>query len=456
MLRKTVIQCAVLIHILMVTAPFAVCWYIAYADRITNPFYQRGNYFLVFLFILLYGAFGHTYDAFLISYYRVSEMIYSQVLALVVSDGMIYVVICLLSKRLAGAWPLLLVAVAQAMMAAVWSLVSQKLYFAKVRPRRSVIVHGVRSGVEGQIREYRLEKKFGVFRTVPVEECVRDVPAALQGADVVFVCGVSSHDRNIILKYCAGNGVHVFVIPRIGDILMGRAKRIHMLHLPIMLVEGYSPSLGYLFAKRLSDIVISLILLVFASPVMLATAAAIRLHDGGPVFYRQCRLTKDGRRFHIVKFRSMRVDAEREGIRLSTGASDSRVTLVGRVIRRLRIDELPQLFNILMGDMSLVGPRPERPEIEEQYRKELPEFRLRLQVKAGLTGYAQVYGKYNTMPYDKLQMDLMYIVDQGMIEDLRIILATIKILFMPESTEGVAEGQEKDAAGAGRGGGEVG
>lgn len=144
----------------------------------------------------------------------------------------------------------------------------------------------------------------------------------------------------------------------------------------------------------------------------------------------------------VHKFRSMKVDAEKDGVaRLSTGNKDDRVTPVGRFIRKVRIDELPQLLDILRGDMSIVGPRPERPEIAAQYEKELPEFALRLQAKAGLTGYAQVYGKYNTTPYDKLQMDLMYIAHPSIVEDLRIIFATIKILFIPESTDGVEEGK---------------
>ena len=167
------------------------------------------------------------------------------------------------------------------------------------------------------------------------------------------------------------------------------------------------------------------------------------------MFYRQCRLTKDGKKFNVLKFRSMRVDAEKDGVaRLSTGDKDDRITKVGRKIRAVRIDELPQLFNILKGDMSIVGPRPERPEIAAQYEQEMPEFRLRLQAKCGLTGYAQVYGQYNTTPYDKLQMDLMYIAHPSMTQDLMICFATVKILFMKDSTEGVAEGQTTASAGS--------
>ena len=156
----------------------------------------------------------------------------------------------------------------------------------------------------------------------------------------------------------------------------------------------------------------------------------------------QKRLTKNGQEFYVMKFRSMRVDAEKDGVaRLSAGDNDDRITPVGRIIRKCRIDELPQLLNILKGDMTIVGPRPERPEIAAQYMEELPEFALRLKGKAGLTGYAQVYGKYNTEPYDKLQMDLMYLAHPSVVEDLRIMFMTVKILFMPESTEGIALGQ---------------
>lgn len=196
-----------------------------------------------------------------------------------------------------------------------------------------------------------------------------------------------------------------------------------------------------MLVKRAFDIIFSIFVIVITSPIMLAAALAIKLQDGGPVFYRQTRLTKDGREFKIIKFRSMRVDAEKDGVaRLSAGENDKRITPVGRIIRACRLDELPQFFNILAGDMSVVGPRPERPEIAAQYEKEMPEFRLRLQTKAGLTGYAQVYGKYNTLPYDKLQLDLMYIASPSVIEDLKIIFATLKILFESESVEGVAEG----------------
>jgi lipopolysaccharide/colanic/teichoic acid biosynthesis glycosyltransferase len=166
---------------------------------------------------------------------------------------------------------------------------------------------------------------------------------------------------------------------------------------------------------------------------MLFCAIAIKLEDGGSVFYKQVRLTKDGKKFEIIKFRSMVENAEEQGIQLATD-NDSRITKVGKVLRKYRLDEIPQLINILKGDMSIIGPRPERPELTEEYEKTMPEFGFRLHVKAGLTGYAQVTGKYDTTPYDKLKMDLMYIENYSALLDLRIIFMTIKIILFPVKT----------------------
>lgn len=198
--------------------------------------------------------------------------------------------------------------------------------------------------------------------------------------------------------------------------------------------EGYA-------AKRVLDIVLSLSLLILLSPLLLLTALAIKLEDRGPVFFKQKRCTKDARVFEILKFRSMIVDAEKQGV-VPTTVNDNRITRVGKVIRPTRIDELPQLFNILRGDMSFVGPRPERVEHVEQYTKEVPEFAYRMKVKGGLTGYAQIFGKYNTSAYDKLRLDLMYIEQQSLL-DIKMILLTIRTVFQLESTEGFSEEKSK-------------
>ena len=224
---------------------------------------------------------------------------------------------------------------------------------------------------------------------------------------------------------------------------MNSAKEVQLANLPVMLCEENSQTNLYMLGKRIFDIIFGVLGLIIFLPFMILTAAAIKLYDGGPVIYKQVRLTQNRKHFYLYKFRSMRVDAEKDGIARLASKNDDRITPVGKFIRAVRIDEMPQVFCILSGNMSIVGPRPERPEIAEQYEKEMPEFALRLRAKAGLTGYAQVYGKYNTEPYDKLQMDLMYISQQSFVMDLKIIFATLKILLLRESTEGISSGTEK-------------
>ena len=209
-----------------------------------------------------------------------------------------------------------------------------------------------------------------------------------------------------------------------------------MFDTPLLLTRNQGLTIDQRFFKRAFDILLSLIAIVLASPFMLIIALLIKLYDKGPVFYKQERLTRDGKTFMIIKFRSMGMDSEKDGARLAM-KEDKRVTPVGKVIRRIHFDELPQIFNILKGDMSFVGPRPERREIHDQYVERIPEFDFRLKVKAGLTGYAQVYGKYNTTPYDKLKLDLTYIENYSLLLDIKMMLLTFKVLFQKENTEGV-------------------
>lgn len=429
-----------LLDAVLITVPFALCWYLYYADRIASPYYAKGNYLIVALFMVLFIIFGRVYDAFLMSTQRISEIVYAQFLAAAVSDFIMYIVIWLLSKHLPNILPGVAALAGQIVIAAIWAFCANHAYFKIFQPQATAVIYDVRQGMEKLIGQYGLESKYKVTITATAEECVENLHM-LDGVDTVFMSGIHSHDRNVILKYCVENDINAFVIPRIGDTIMSGAHPMHMFHLPMLRVGRYNPSPEYLFVKRLLDIVISSVALIILSPVFLATAIAIKATDHGPVFYKQVRLTKDGAEFQILKFRSMRVDAEKDGVaRLSSGEHDDRITPVGKVIRACRIDELPQLINILRGELSIVGPRPERPEIAAQYCEEMPEFSLRLQAKAGLTGYAQIYGKYNTTPYDKLVMDMTYIAHPSIVEDLKIMFATVKVLFMPESTEGIAEG----------------
>ena len=440
-IREFILRLLKLFNVFLITMPFAWGWFNYYAQHIALPFYDRGNWVVVALYAVLYMIFGRVYGGFWISLNRISESVYSQALAVMMTSGIMYVVTVLLERQLPNIWPVLAAFAVQLVLSGLWSMAAHVAYYILFPATKTIIVYDERQGMEKLIQDYGFEKKFTVIKTLTVEQCIANIDL-LHNAQTVFVSGVHSHERNIILKYCVKHGIMMYLVPRIGDVLMSGAQQMHMFHLPMLRVGRYNPSPWHTIAKRTFDVVSAGALFLVISPLMLITAIAIKT-DGGPVFYKQRRLTQDGKEFDVLKFRSMRVDAEKDGVaRLSTGDKDDRITKVGHFIRKVRIDELPQLLNIIGGSMSVVGPRPERPEIASQYVKEMPEFSLRLQAKAGLTGYAQVYGKYNTTPYDKLQMDLMYISNPSFWEDLRIIFATIKILFVPESTEGVAEGQK--------------
>ena len=258
--------------------------------------------------------------------------------------------------------------------------------------------------------------------------------------EAVVLCDLPASIRNKILKFCYDQNKRTYITPKISDIILNGTERIHLFDTPLMLSRNQGLTIEQRFVKRTMDIVFALLAIVISSPFLLVIAVAIKLYDGGPVFYKQERLTRDRETFQIIKFRSMKVDSEKQGAQLAK-KDDDRITPVGKIIRRTHLDELPQIFNILKGDMSLVGPRPERQEIAEKYEEIVPEFRFRLKVKAGLTGYAQVYGKYNTTPYDKLKLDLTYIQTYSAWLDVKLMLMTFKIMFQKENTEGVDEKQ---------------
>jgi exopolysaccharide biosynthesis polyprenyl glycosylphosphotransferase len=281
--------------------------------------------------------------------------------------------------------------------------------------------------------------KYEIVETIHVEEVLEVFESEIHKYDGILINDVPTSIEHLILKKCYALDKRVYYSPKLSDIIVHSASILNIFDTPLFLNRNKKIPFGSAFAKRTLDIVSSLAGLIVLSPIFLITALAIKIEDGGPVFYKQARVTKNMKVFDIIKFRSMIVDAEKEGGPQLATKNDERITKVGRVIRALRIDELPQLINILKGDMSLVGPRPERVKYVEKFISEIPEFRFRYKVRGGLTGYAQVFGKYNTSPLDKLKLDLIYITNRTMLLDLQIILGTLKILFNKESTEGFSE-----------------
>lgn len=431
-----------MVNIVLLMIPFLICWTLYYEPRTTTVGSKQFSVLVMIIFFLICYYFGQRLDCFRVSILQIRDVIFGEVLATMITDIIMYILIWMLSIHLPNLIPGLITWGGQCVIGVIWAYVMHQSYFSTHPPLRTIVIYDERMGMENLIHTYGLEKRFNIKTVYPVES-IMDKLEVMEEFDAAFLCGIHSRERNIILKHCISHKIKLFMIPRIADVMICGSEQIHMLYLPILKTQRYKPSIEYQIIKRTMDIVVSGIATIVLSPLFLITAIAVK-SDGGPAFYKQKRLTKDGKVFEILKFRSMRVDAEKySGAVLSAGENDPRITKVGRIIRACRLDELPQLLNILKGDMSLVGPRPERPELQKEIEKEVPEFGLRLQAKAGLTGYAQVYGKYNTTFYDKLLMDLMYISKPSILEDLTIMLATVKILTSKESTEGVGEGKEE-------------
>ena len=434
-----------ILHIILSTALFYIFWLFFRYKSLTN-FSQYGfryNYFITIAYAVLMYWFNNTYNSYLLGYTRIRSLVFRQLISQIFTLGILYFIVSVSWDHFRAPWVFILLLIMQLIVDICWSYFASVYYF-RLNPRRKTLL----------IYRNQLDKKrFGTIHGKPTERLYEitdelqydgsfsELKERLEGYDAIFVAGINSRCRNGILKYCKENSVPGFFLPHVGDTIMQEAFHVQSFDSPVLYVNRKALNPETEIVKRLFDIVTSGIALIVLSPVILVTGIAIHLYDGGPAFYKQTRLTKNGKEFTILKFRSMRVDAEKDGIaRLSTGNNDDRITPIGRIVRKIRLDELPQLWNIFVGDMSVVGPRPERPEIASEYSKSMPDFELRLQVKAGLTGYAQVYGKYNTDPYEKLEFDLLYINNMSILTDLKLCFATFAILFLPESTEGVAVG----------------
>ena len=404
----------------------------------------RYNYLVTAGFAAILALFNRTYNSYLFGYCRIRTLALAQFLSHFFALGIVYFAVMLGWNKLRSPLLFLLLLLVYAVLDTACAYCGNWIYFRMYPPRKTVLIYRNRRDRKrfGSIKGKPMERLYKVVEEIQFDGSFEEIRDELWGYDAIFVAGVNSHCRNGILKFCEENDVRGFFLPHVGDVIMQGAEHIQAFDSPVLMTRRKQLNPEYRVMKRLFDAVCAALGLIVLSPVFLATAIAIKAYDHGPVFYKQVRLTRDGKTFKIIKFRSMRVDAEKDGVaRLSTGDNDDRITPVGKIVRKCRLDELPQLWNILVGEMSIVGPRPERPEIAEQYYRTMPDFQLRLQVKAGLTGYAQVYGKYNTDPYEKLQFDLMYINNMGILTDLELMFATVGILFGSESTTGVEAGQ---------------
>ncbi len=428
-----------LFSMIVLSLEMAVFWYIwirFYNQKMEAPYNRSGHWLMVAVYGIFLVLFNTLYGGFKVGYLRTGNMIYSQFLAAFCANIMAYLQITLLTKSFQDILPLFAMTAAELLLIGIWSFFSTRLYRILYPPRNVVLVYGEHpvAGLMGKI--HTRNDRFVVGETIHISEGIPLIKEKIRKYEGVVICDLPSHIRNVILKYCYEKGIRAYTTPKISDVIIRSAESLHLFDTPLLLSRNHGLSFDQRVVKRAADLALSMAALILLSPVFLVTAAAIKLHDRGPVFYFQERCTKDGKIFRICKFRSMVVNAEKEGRWIPATDRDPRITPVGRVIRAARIDELPQIFNIIKGDMSIVGPRPERVEHVELYTKQIPEFVYRMKVRGGLTGYAQVYGKYNTTAYDKLKLDLMYIQNYSLLMDIGIIFKTVKILFMRESTEG--------------------
>jgi len=422
-------------------ALFAYVWYGYYVGQLKIPFFRRGDWAVIGMYGLILFLLTNLYGGFKIGYLRLMDVLYSQILSLISANVVAYVQVVLISRKYLSSIPIVKMTLVQIIAILLWVLICKLIYAALYPPRQMLLVCYDRDPDDMILKMSSRQDKYEICDIADLnEEALEDVCEMVKDYEAVLIYDIPAYERNIILKRCFTECVRTYVTPKISDILLRGADNIHLFDTPLYLSRNKGLSGDQIIFKRLLDLIISIPLSIILMPLFIVIALLIKIYDGGPVLYKQPRLTVDGKVFNIYKFRSMRMDSEKYGAQLAK-KNDDRITPVGKVLRMLHFDEFPQLINIIKGDMSVVGPRPERPEIAAQYQEIIPEFDFRLKVKAGLTGYAQVYGKYNTTPYDKLKLDLTYIENYSFWLDIKLIFLTFKILFQKDNTEGIDASQ---------------
>lgn len=430
-----------ILQIVIFTILYYAMWKLAYSEM-TFPYLGRGKYILMGIYAIFVIVLFYYSDSFKYGNVKLADIIVSQCIAIFLVNFVTYWQLCLISNVMITPVPMILLTVIDVLFSLSCCYIYNVIYMKNQSPKDLLMVYGNEEALELETKMAVRTDKYRFSEMISTEEGFENICNRIREHDAVLLNDVPAQLRNDILKYCYTNAVRVYATPKLSDIIMSGAEEINIFDTPLRLIKGNGLTLEQRFVKRTMDIVLCSIAMIVAAPIMLVVAIAIKLEDGGPVFFTQKRATIDGKTFDILKFRSMIVDAEKYGQVIPATEKDPRITKVGNVIRATRIDELPQILNILKGEMSIVGPRPERVEHVEKYSKEVPEFSYRLKVKGGLTGYAQIYGKYNTSAYDKLRLDLMYIEKYSLLLDIKLILMTLQIMLRKESTEGFKEEKE--------------
>ena len=431
-----------LLEVLILTVLYYLVWERSYNAQ--AMFEYKGKYVLMGVYAVLMYAFFQNSECTMFGQLNRTDLIIGQIISLFIVNFVTYFQLCLIGNALLAPGPILTLFAIEIVAAVVLIVIYTNLYHKLYAPHDMLLVYGNKRGVGLKIKMDSRRDKYNIRKLICVDEGIEAILKEIPKHDAVILNDVPAQVRNDILKYCYRHRIRTYVAPKLTDIMIRGAKNITLFDTPLLLVKGTGLTPAQRVAKRTMDIVLSFIALVIAAIPMAIVAVAIKLEDGGPVFFKQKRMTRNGREFEILKFRSMIVDAEKYAGAVLATENDPRITKVGKIIRATRLDELPQIINIFKGDMSIVGPRPERKVIADEYCKDIPEFAYRLKVRGGLTGYAQIYGKYNTSPYDKLRLDLMYIENYSLLLDIKLIILTLRIIFSKDSTEGIDVAKENE------------
>lgn len=424
------------LKILITLSALTIFMYALFEYYSQATYANKGNFIVAFLYFVVFLTFSSTYNCFMIGILRLRELVASYCIAIFFTNAIFYFVMSLIARAMLGLVPIFLISVVQSIVAMLLYVEANRIYFKLYPARDCVVVCSDNPGDLLIVEKFiRIKERYNIKLVCNESDGFDAIIEKINKHSTAILGSISNELRSRLIKYCYEHSIRLFVVPTIEDILLNKAHETQIGDSLVYLIKNRSFSLEQLAIKRMMDIFISLVAIIITSPIMIVTAAAIKIYDDGPVFFKQIRYTRNKETFEMIKFRSMIPDAEKDGARYTT-PGDERITPVGKFIRRTRIDELPQFFNVLKGDMSVVGPRAERIETVDAYCEKMPEFAYRMKVKAGITGYAQIYGKYNTTYEEKVKMDLLYIENSSLLLDIQLMFSTFKVLVRDDSTEG--------------------
>lgn len=433
-----------ILEIFLLALTYYFVWRYGYEAEPFPNYFGLGKFVLSGVYAVLVLVLFFAFDGFKFGYLKGFDALLSQWLSLFFANFITYWQLCLIANVMISPVPMLMLTLMGAVICLVCVIFYTWVYHQLYAPKNMAMIFGRDNAVTLKFKMETRPDKYHITKLIPVEDGFESICQQIEGFDAVVINDVPAEIRNQILKHCYKHKIRTYVTPKLSDIIIRGGTKINLFDTPLLLVKGNGLRPSQRICKRLMDLCICVPMAIVTAPIMLLIALAIKLEDGGPVFYKQARASLDNKVFDILKFRSMVVDAEKGGYSIPATGRDPRITKVGRFTRATRLDELPQLLNIIKGDMSIVGPRPERVEHMQKYGEMIREFDFRTKVKGGLTGYAQIYGKYNTAPYDKLRLDLMYIENYSFIQDIKLILMTIRIILKKESTEGFDKAEEAE------------